>query len=116
MEEKERYKLESHNGTFCDFYDTETDKWYTRKYLVTDLLNQQDKRIKELEEENQQLKQAQEQQVREEVVEEIKEQLKNMDFLASDLELGERCTCYSKYKVLDILLKVEKDQVKGKDL
>ena len=52
MEEKERYKLESHNGTFCDFHDTETDEWYTRKDLVTDLLNQQDKRIKELEEEN----------------------------------------------------------------
>lgn len=52
MEEKERYKLESHNGTFCDFHDTETDEWYTRKDLVTDLINQQDKRIKELEEEN----------------------------------------------------------------
>ena len=49
MEEKERYKLESHNGTFCDFHDNETDEWYTRKDLVTDLLNQQDKRIKELE-------------------------------------------------------------------
>ena len=49
MEGKERYKLESHSGTFCDFHDTETDKWYTRKDLVTDLLNQQDKRIKELE-------------------------------------------------------------------
>lgn len=48
MEEKERYKLESHNGTFCDFHDTERDEWYTRKDLVTDLLNQQDKRIKEL--------------------------------------------------------------------
>ena len=55
MGEKERYKLESHNGTFCDFHDTETDKWYTRKDLVTDLLNQQDKRIKELEEENKNL-------------------------------------------------------------
>ena len=51
MEEKERYKLESHNGTFCEFHDTETDEWYIRKDLVTDLLNQQDKRIKELEEE-----------------------------------------------------------------
>ena len=143
MEEKERYKLESHNGTFCEFHDTETDKWYTRKDLVTDLLNQQDKRIKELEEENnflekrneeliidrrdlclerndifeenQQLKQTQEQQVREKVVGDIRNQLKNMDFLASDWELGERCTCYSKYKVLDILLKVEKDQVKGEN-
>ena len=46
MEEKKRYKLESHNGTFCEFHDTETDEWYIRKDLVTDLLNQQDKDIK----------------------------------------------------------------------
>lgn len=52
MEEKERYKLESHNGTFCEFHDTETDEWYARKDLVTDLLNKQNKRIKELEQEN----------------------------------------------------------------
>ena len=38
------------------------------------------------------------QQVREEVVEEIRKQ---------------RFSCYSKYKVLDILLKVERNQVKG---
>lgn len=52
-------------------------------------------------------------QVRKEVVEEIREQLKNMDFLANDTEFGERFSCYSKYKVLDILLKVERNQVKG---
>ena len=80
---------------------------------IVDLLEEKDIHIKKLEEENQQLKQTQEQQVREKVVEDIRNQLKNMDFLASDWELGERCTCYSKYKVLDILLKVEKDQVKG---
>ena len=67
MEEKERYKLESHNGTFCDFHDTETDEWYTRKDLVTDLLNQQDKRIKELEDKDwyeQCIKQLEEQNTR----------------------------------------------------
>ena len=53
------------------------------------------------------------QQVREEVVDEIRKQLKDMDFLANDTELGERFSCYSKYKVLDILLKVERNQVKG---
>lgn len=53
------------------------------------------------------------QQVREEVVEEIRKQLKDMDFLANDTEFGERFSCYSKYKVLDILLKVERNQVKG---
>lgn len=51
MEEKERYKLESYHEAFCEIHDTESDEWYLRKDLVTDLLNQQDKRIKELEEE-----------------------------------------------------------------
>lgn len=50
MEEKERYKLESYHEAFCEIHDTESDEWYLRKDLVTDLLNQQDKRIKELEE------------------------------------------------------------------
>ena len=49
MEEKERYKLESYNEAFCQIHDTESDEWYLRKDLVKDLLNQQDKRIKELE-------------------------------------------------------------------
>lgn len=50
MEEKERYKLESYHEAFCEIHDTESDEWYLRKDLVTDLLNQQDKQIKELEE------------------------------------------------------------------
>ena len=49
MEEKERYKLESYNEAFCQIHDTESDEWYLRKDLVKDLLNQQDKYIKELE-------------------------------------------------------------------
>lgn len=55
------------------------------------------------------------QQVREEAVEEIRKQLKDMDFLANDTEFGERFSCYSKYKVLDILLTVERNQVKGEN-
>lgn len=55
MEEK-RYKLESYNEAFCEIHDTEKDEWYIRKDLIADLLNQQDNRIKELEEENLQLK------------------------------------------------------------
>ena len=53
-------------------------------------------------------------QVKKEVCEEIRKQLKDMDFLANDTELGERFSCYSKYKVLDILLRVEKNQAKGR--
>lgn len=52
MEEKERYKCESYNDTFSHIHDTQLDIWYVRKDLIADLLNQQDKRIKELEEEN----------------------------------------------------------------
>ena len=46
--------------------------------------------------------------------EEIRKQLKNMDFIANDTEFGEQFSCYSKYKVLDILLRVEKNQAKGR--
>lgn len=49
MVEKERYKLESYLEAFCEIHDTESDEWYLRKDLVTDLLNRQDARIKELE-------------------------------------------------------------------
>lgn len=51
MEEK-RYRLESYNEAFCEIHDTKLDEWYLRKDLIVDLLNQQSKRIKELEEEN----------------------------------------------------------------
>lgn len=48
--EENRYKLESYNEAFCEIHDTKKDEWYIRKDLITDLLNQQDKRIKELKE------------------------------------------------------------------
>lgn len=56
MEEKERYKLESYHEAFCEIHDTKSDEWYLRKDLVTDLLNQQSNRIKELEKEIVELK------------------------------------------------------------
>ena len=64
MEEKERYEL---TDTDC-ILDTERDivvsdvcDVVANADIITDLLNQQDKRIKELEQENQQLKQSQKQ-------------------------------------------------------
>ena len=51
-------------------------------------------------------------QVRKEVCEEIRDNLKDMDFLAHETEFGERINCFSKYKVLDILIRVE-DQIQG---
>ena len=76
MEEKERYEVisPSLNG-YAYIHDFKTDN-VLNTYDSCDLLNQQDKRIKDLEEENQQLKQTQEQQVREKVVEDIRNQLK----------------------------------------
>ena len=47
---------------------------------------------------------------RKKVVQEIREKLKDMDFLAHETELGERLDCFSKYKVLDILLRVERGE------
>ncbi len=41
--------------------DTKFDIWYSNRDPIAELLNQQDKRIKELEKENQQLKQLQKQ-------------------------------------------------------
>ena len=67
MEEKERYIIQEDDLEI----DPDADM-----ALLCKILNQQDKRIKELVEENQQLKQAKKQQVREEVVEEIRERLK----------------------------------------
>lgn len=51
MEEKERYGCRYIRGEFDVFIDNETDKYLTIQE-VKHLLNQQDKRIKELEQEN----------------------------------------------------------------
>lgn len=114
MEEKERFELDLNDGDFIEpaIIDTKRNIDYTPSQLckICDLLNEQDTRIKELEEENnflekrneeliidrrdlclerndifeenQQLKQTQkqQQQVREEVVEEIRERLKKANF------------------------------------
>ena len=61
MEEKERYEVisPSLNG-YAYIHDLKTDN-VLNTYDSCDLLNQQSKRIKELEQENQQLKEAQKQ-------------------------------------------------------
>lgn len=45
--EENRFKLESYNDTFCEIHDIKTDEWYKRKDLIVDLLNQKDKEIKQ---------------------------------------------------------------------
>ena len=61
MEEKERYEVISPNlNGYAYIHDFKTDD-VLNTYDSCDLLNQQDKRIKELEQENQQLKQSQKQ-------------------------------------------------------
>ena len=58
MEEKERYEIHIYDDICVDLYDNGVlDKSINDTYKLEDLLNQQDKRIKELEQEKQQLKQ-----------------------------------------------------------
>lgn len=58
MEEKERYEIHMYDDVCVDLYDNGVlDKYINDTYKLEELLNQQSKRIKELENENQQLKQ-----------------------------------------------------------
>ena len=58
MEEKERYEIHIYDDICVDLYDNGVlDKSINDTYKLEELLNQQSKRIKELENENQQLKQ-----------------------------------------------------------
>lgn len=80
MEEKERYRYIVATNKLYDSQEDELYFYNINSNKVISILNQQDKRIKELVEENQQLKQEQKQQVREEVVDEIRERLKKANF------------------------------------
>ena len=58
MEDKERYEIHIYDDVCVDLFNNGVlDKSINNTYKLEDLLNQQDKRIKELEQENQQLKQ-----------------------------------------------------------
>ena len=58
MEEKERYEIHIYDDICVDLYDNGVlDKSINDTYKLEELLNQQSKRIKELEQENQKLKQ-----------------------------------------------------------
>ena len=62
MEEKERYEIHIYDDICVDLYDNGVlDKSINDTYKLEELLNQQSKRLKELEQENQQLKQSQNQ-------------------------------------------------------
>ena len=62
MEEKERYEIHIYDDICVDLYDNGVlDKSINDTYKLEELLNQQSKRLKELEQENQQLKQSQKQ-------------------------------------------------------
>lgn len=57
MEEKERYEIHIYDDICVDLYDNGVlDKSINDTYKLEELLNQQSKRLKELEKENQQLK------------------------------------------------------------
>ena len=68
MEEKERYEIHIYDDICVDLYKNGVlDKSINDTYKLEELLNQQSKRIKELEQENQQLKQSQNQKAIEEL-------------------------------------------------
>ena len=68
MKEKERYEIHMYDDCKVDLYDNGVlDKSITDEWELGKLLNQQDARIKELEEENQQLKKSQNQKAIEEL-------------------------------------------------
>ena len=78
MEEKERYEIHIYDDICVDLYDNGVlDKSINDTYKLEELLNQQSKRIKELENENQQLKQ-QLHDLPKKIVEEVKDDL--LDF------------------------------------
>ena len=75
MEEKERYEIHIYDDICVDLYDNGVlDKSINDTYKLEELLNQQSKRLKELEQENQQLKQSQNQKAIE-VLEKVKEKI-----------------------------------------
>ena len=60
MEEKKRYEIHIYDDVCVDLYENGVlNNSVNDTYKLENLLNQQDKRIKELEQENQQLKQSQ---------------------------------------------------------
>ena len=68
MEEKDRYEIHIYDDICVALYDNGVlDKSINDTYKLEELLNQQSKRIKELEQENQQLKQSQNQKAIEEL-------------------------------------------------
>ena len=78
MEEKERYEIHIYDDICVDLFNNGVlDKSINNTYKLEDLLNQQSKRIKELENENQQLKQ-QLHDLPKKIVEEVKDDL--LDF------------------------------------
>ena len=54
MAQKERYELQKSNKNFIEIFDNVRDRWITEDNIC-ELLNDYNKEIKELEEENQQL-------------------------------------------------------------
>lgn len=62
MEEKDRYEIHIYDDVCVDLYNNGVlDKSINDTYKLEELLNKQSKRIKELEQENQKLKQSQKQ-------------------------------------------------------
>lgn len=91
MKEKERYEIHIYDDICVDLYDNGVlDKSINDTYKLEELLNQQDKRIKELEQENLSL---QEQSIRDnqnwiEETTQLKQQLSDLDTILKKYEVN----------------------------
>ena len=112
MEEKERYEIHIYDDVCVDLFNNGVlDKSINNTYKLEDLLNQQDKRIKELEQENQQLKQ-QLHDLPKKIVGEIRKEIEFPLYVHPDFDEFE--CLFDIDKLLDTILKKygEKDESK----
>ena len=101
MEEKERYKIDKSTNYYTNtIVDTKTNAYYGNIEEHIDLLNQQSKRIKELENENKQLHD-----LPNKIVEEIKLQLFN-HFKVKNIEEYEKLPLIDSLFTADTVIKI----------
>ena len=102
MEEKERYEIHIYDDICVDLYDNGVlYKSINDTYKLEELLNQQDKRLKEFEQENQQLKQ-QLHDLPKKIVEEIKDKIPEIGGMKCEIIIDDFLTLNT---LLDTILK-----------
>lgn len=97
MEEKDRYEIHIYDDICVDLYNNGVlDKSINDTYKLEELLNQQSKRLKELEQENQKLKQSQKQLA----VEELR-RIKEYILINDEYDEGVGCNIIETFDLLE---------------